>query len=89
MSYVLGALMCLGWLLLGLLTVQVLRPDLGDETLDALANMVLWPLGIVMYKLVWPIYRWRRERARQARITAKVESGAYDVEHARNLGWKG
>lgn len=88
-ALVVGVLLTLFWLLIGTGMVAIWRRDLASETLTALLNTVLWPAGVVAQGIVWPIYRWRRERARQARLTAKVESGEYAVEHARNLGWKG
>lgn len=73
----------------GALVVRWLRVDLWSETWGALLNVLTWPVGPVMQLVVWPVYRRRRERARQARIAAKVASGEYAVEHARNLGWRG
>lgn len=89
MEYVLGALALLVFQLLGIAALALWRRDLVTETASALTNMLTWPVGVVMQGIVWPIYRRRRERERQARITAKVQSGEYAVEHARNLGWKG
>lgn len=84
-----GSLLTLAWLWVGFFTVVIFRGDLQEDTAAALFNTMFWPLGVFMQGVWWPIHKRRRERARQARITAKVESGEYAVEHARNLGWKG
>lgn len=85
-----GVVLAAMWMVIGAGVVSAWRRDLAAETWTALLNCVCWPAGLVVQLVIAPIYRRRRERARQQRITAKVESGQYAADYARDqLGWKG
>lgn len=85
-----GALALLLWQVLGIAFLRVWRKDLAVEAATGLTNMLLWPAGIVAQGIVWPIYRRRRERARQARLTQRVAEGKLDPDFARrSFNWKG
>jgi len=85
-----GALALMAWQLLGLLFLRLWRRDLAVEAATALLNMNLWPAGVFAQGIIWPIVKRRREKARQARITAAVEAGQYTAQWARQaLNWKG
>ena len=85
-----GMLLLLGWMFIGIGTLAIWRSDLLEDTWAALSNMLLWPLGVFMQTVWWPLYKRRRERARQARITVHVERGDYTAQFAREtLNWKG
>ena len=59
------------------------------EARQTLSVVVCWPIWCAHYPF-YKISRWRQEKARQERISAKVASGEYDADHAREyLSWKG
>ncbi len=78
------------YLVVGLFVVMARAIRLTDsEAIDVLFAIVGWPVTFVSYP-IFRYKRWRREAARQARISACVENGHYGAEYARRvLHWKG
>lgn len=89
MVYVFLVVLVFSWQVIGLATISMIRPDLVEETKDAIINTWLWPAGLVA-TAVWKLVKRRDERQRQERISAKVASGEYAPDWARTyLKWNG
>lgn len=78
------------WLAVGVSVVLVYSlPSERREAIDAFAAAALWPFLLIGRYLLGPFHRWKRERARQRRLTARVAAGHLPRERAYEYGWKG
>jgi amino acid permease len=81
----------LGYVLAGFVVVILVRLQerRWQEVTDVLSAVFCWPITLLSW-FPYKIGRWRRERARQARIAALVNEGELTEEQALTLyHWNG
>lgn len=76
----------IGWLMFMWLADKRERRDFNES----LVAIILWPVALFLNKVIAPIRRAKKERARQERISEEVRNGTYEATYASTvLGWRG